>query len=286
MTNHHAHSTYSDGQHTLEDNLIEAIRRGVKRYGISDHAPIAEYDFGSMPMADLPKYLAEVDRLRVKYADRLKLWKSLEVDYITGLMSVNSDHIRSADLDYTVASVHYVDRLADGDYWSFQRPNPVFEQGINEIFGGSVRKMVERYFFLVREMLETAPGDVLAHLDRIKKRNVKGKYWDEHATWFVTAVEETLEAIQGAGVILEVNTRGLYKQNLGDTYPSTWIVKRAHERGVPLQVNSDAHQAEHVDGGFDFAYGYLSEIGVEATTVFGDDGWERLAVEEYFAKAD
>ena len=273
LTNHHAHTRYSDGVGAPRDYVERALQEGFSQYGFSDHAPIPLHDMGSMKLAELADYSQTITGLQQQYANRITLYKSLEVDYIPGVMNVQSPHILAAGLDYTVGAVHYVDYLPDGQPWSFQRPNPVFEAGIRTIFGGSARRMVEGYYALVREMVTDYPPDIVAHLDRIKRRNVNGTYWDEYADWYVAAVEDTLDAIAGAGCIMEVNTRGIYLKETSDTYPTDWIVRRAHARGIRLQVNSDAHQAEHISGGFREAYWRLGEIGVEEVYLYDGQGF-------------
>ena len=270
IVNHHAHTTFSDGAHDAETMIRRAVELGMEGYGYSDHAPIRIHDFGNMELDNLKAYSTEIDRIKAAYADRIKVYKSLEVDYIPGLINVDTDYIVAADLDYTVGAVHYVETL-DGKPWSFQRPDPSFERGINEIFGGSGRKMVERYFELVREMVRQHPPDVVAHLDRIKKRNPKAQYWDEHDAWFGAEIDRTLNLIADAGIILEVNTRGIYKGEIDETYPSLWIVERANRMGIPLQVNSDAHDVAHITGAFSEVYGRLLRVGVASVKVFDDD---------------
>ena len=281
--NHHAHTRYSDGVGEPRDYVEQALREGFNQYGFSDHAPIPLRDMGSMKLAELAEYSRVIGALQQEYADRIRLYKSLEVDYIPEVMNVHSPHILEAQLDYTIGAVHYVDYLPDGQPWSFQRPNPVFERGINTIFGGSTQRMVERYYALVREMVTTHPPDVVAHLDRIKRRNLDGRYWDEHTDWYVAAVEETLEAIAGAGCIMEVNTRGVYLDETSDTYPTDWIVARAHARGIRLQVNSDAHRREHISGGFREAYRQLRKIGVEQVYLFDGQGFGAQALDAFKA---
>ncbi len=270
--NHHAHTRYSDGFGEPEEYVRAALDAGFTAYGFSDHAPIPLDDLGSMKMMELPDYVRETERLRTAYGDRIRLFRSLEVDYIPGVIDVDCPHIRAAELDYTVGAVHYVDYLGENEPWSFQQRNPVFERGIATIFDNDPRRMVERYYALVREMIELHPPDILAHLDRIKRRNVDGKYWDELADWHVEAVEQTLETILSADLIMEVNTRGIYLGETSATFPSRWIVRRAHERGIRLQVNSDAHAPGHINGAFDQAYGMLRELGV--ATVWTFDGQE------------
>ncbi|MGB3799241.1 MAG: histidinol-phosphatase [Lewinella sp.] len=280
LINHHAHTHYSDGVGAPTKYVEQAIQEGFDAYGFSDHAPIPSEDVGSMSITDLSDYIAEIEDLQRKYGQRIRLYKSLEVDFIPGIINVDSTHVRAAGLDYTVGAVHYIDRLPDGQPWSFQRANPVFEEGINTIFGGSPRAMVERYFELVREMVTTHPPSVVAHLDRIKKRNENGRYWQESEAWYRKAIEETLEAIAGAGCIMEVNTRGIYRNETTDTYPTDWVVERAHQWGIRLQVNSDAHQTDQISGGFPEAYRMLTDIGVETLHVFMGAGFTPIAVED------
>ncbi len=279
LTNHHAHTHYSDGVGAPTEYVEQALREGFSSYGFSDHAPIPLEGVGSMSITDLSDYVDEIKKLADTYAGRIKLFKSLEVDYIPGVINVDSTHIAAAGLDYTVGAVHYVDYLRDGQPWSFQRANPVFEEGIDTIFGGNPRAMVERYFSLVREMVATHPPSVVAHLDRFKKRNTNGRYWTEEAPWYQRAVEETLEAIAGAGCILEINTRGIYRNEITDTYPTDWVVKRAYRRGIRLQVNSDAHHCNQISGGFAEAYQMLANLGIEELYVFNGNDFEALATE-------
>lgn len=276
ITNHHAHTRFSDGVGEPRDYLEQAVARGFSTYTFSDHAPVLADGAGCMLLSEMDTYAATIDDLRLAFANQLRIFKSLEVDFLPGVMNVDSDHIRGAHLDFTVGAVHYVDYLADGTPWSFQKQEPIFRDGIEQIFGGDPQKMVERYYALVREMVTEHPPHIVAHLDRVKKRNASGRYWDEHSAWYEAAVEETLDAIEQAGCILEVNTRGLYLKEIEDTYPSRWIVERAHRRGIPLQVNSDAHRPEHVDGAFPTAYGMLRDLGVETVTVFTGTRFEAV----------
>ncbi len=266
--NHHSHTTFSDGKAPAETFILEALRQGMTAYGFSDHCPIPHQDMSMMKMAQLPEYLAEIERLRAVYGDRIEIHRSLEVDYLPGLVSVDSPHIREAELDYTIGAVHFVDCL-DGDRpWSFQQPEPLFQRGIDEIFGGSARAMVERYYELVREMVTTHPPDIVAHPDRIKKRNLGGLYWKEKEPWYRETVEATLDDIARAGIIMEVNTRGMYRGTVQELYPSAWIMESAVGRGIPLQINSDTHEVEHVTGGFAPTYELLDRLGVRAVHIF------------------
>jgi len=280
ITNHHAHTRFSDGVGEPEEYVQAALAQGMAVYGFSDHAPFPEdIHFGSFDLIDLPDYVTTTESLRTKYAGKIELYRSLEVDFIPGEMDVNRPHLRAAEMDYTLGAVHFVGRLADGERWSFQRQDPIFQRGVDEIFGGSVQKTVERYYALIREMVDTHPTDIVAHLDRILKRNENDRFWDRTASWYRAAVLETLEAIAGAGLIMEVNTRGIYRGDNPTTYPDRWALEHALRLGIPVQINSDAHASEQIVGSFNDASEMLLAIGYESVRVFSGGAWTDIGLE-------
>ena len=66
---------------------------------------------------------------------------------------------------------------------------------------------------------------------------------------------------------MEINTAGLRKP-VGELYPSREFLKMAHEAGIPLLINSDAHAPEEVGADFDQAWAVAAEIGYTQTVRF------------------
>lgn len=274
LANHHAHSHFSDGRASAEDFLLEALEQGLLLYGFSDHAPIPLADFGSMAMSELAGYANEIERLRAMYGDRIQIYRSLEVDYIPDLISVDSEHIQRAELDYSIGAVHYVDYLDNGRPWGYESSHEQFEAGLAQIFGGRVRTAIERYYALIREMVENHPPDIVAHLDRIKKLNADNRYFREDADWYRDAVLATLDTIAAGGAIMEVNTKGYYKGESTEPYPSRWVLAEARRRDIPVHLSSDAHDPQHITGGFGDIARLLGEVGYTETTLFLDGKWQ------------
>ena len=108
-TNYHGHCNYCDGRGEMEAYIKKAIEYGMKNIGISSHAPVPFNVDWTMSPGKLNAYVNEIDALKAKYADEIPVYKSLEVDYIPNAISVNSAHIRNAQLDYSVGSIHFVD---------------------------------------------------------------------------------------------------------------------------------------------------------------------------------
>lgn len=273
FANYHAHSNFSDGQGTPEMYLQTAIQQGLKAYGFADHAPISLAGIGIMSFQQLPYYLAEIDRLKVVYADQIQVYKSLEVDYIPGVISVNSEPIKAANLDYTVGAVHYIDYLNGGQPWGFEGTDENFQKGLKEIFGGDIRACITRYYELIRAMVEEDCPDIVAHLDRIKKLNKNDRYFSERATWYQNEVIDTLDAIATANAVMEINTKGYYKGETEDTYPGKWVLEIANDMGIPFVLSSDAHHPNDITKGFKYAVSILRSIGVKTTMQFLDGEW-------------
>ncbi|PHN06471.1 histidinol-phosphatase [Flavilitoribacter nigricans] len=276
LANHHAHSNFSDGRLSPEDYLKNAIDQELLLYGFSDHAPIPHADFGAMKMEDLAAYLSEVDRLKEQYGDRIQIYKSLEVDYIPGMISLESRHIKEADLDYTIGAVHYVDFFPDGRPWGFEASVAQFERGINEVFQGDVKAALMRYYELIRIMVRDYRPDMVAHLDRIKKLNKGDRFFPERASWYREEVIRTMEVIAQAGVIMEVNTKSFYKKELEETYPGKWALEIAREMNIPVNIGSDAHHPDDITKGFDHASRVLQEVGYTTTKIFLDGIWQEV----------
>jgi histidinol-phosphatase (PHP family) len=91
-------------------------------------------------------------------------------------------------------------------------------------------------------------------------------------------VEETLEAIAGAGVIMELNTSAKMAGR-GDWQPAAWVLRRVLALGIRLVVSSDAHRPENVDRGLDEGSRLLSELGFSHLMELREHGWEELALE-------
>jgi histidinol-phosphatase (PHP family) len=274
LSNHHCHTLFSDGKTSPESFVKKALEENLVSLGFSDHAPIPNPGLTGMKAEALPDYQQVIARLRDTARDHLQIYKGLEVDYIPGVISVNSTHIVNANPDFTIGAVHYVDQFDDGTYWNFESGFRQFQRGVDEIFNGDIVVAVKRYYTLIREMVNDHRPDVVAHLDRIKKLNRRDRYFNENEKWYREEVIETLQAIARNKCILEVNTKGYYSGDSDDTYPSKWILEIANQLEIPVHLASDAHHPDHLRSGFDFGLKQLKAIGYKNTFVMLDHCWQ------------
>ena len=99
----HNHSTYSDGQNTLEEMALAAKALGLQYLGIADHSQTATYAQGLTEEQILRQH-AEIDKLNSQITD-FHIFKGIESDILPdGQLDYPADVL--ASFDFVVASVH------------------------------------------------------------------------------------------------------------------------------------------------------------------------------------
>jgi histidinol-phosphatase (PHP family) len=271
--NYHTHSHYCDGKAEPEAYLVKAIEKGFPACGYSSHAPVPFDTKWNMKQERLPTYLEEISRLREKYRGRIQVYTGLEVDYIGGLWGFHHPFFNNLKLDYTIGSVHFMDALSEGIPWTIDGSSEEFFRGFESAFHQDVRKLVTRYYELVREMVLKDSPTIIGHLDKIKMHNRHRIFLNEEEGWYRDCVEDTLDLIAAKGSIVEVNTRGTYRYDQPDLYPGKWILERIYRKKIPVMINADAHLPEEIDSGHVFAAGILQDIGFGSLRILWKNQW-------------
>lgn len=99
----HAHSTSSDGSHSIEQMAMAARDFGYEYIGITDHSQSLKIARG-VPVDDLWKQIRFIDKLNSRLPG-IRVLKSAEVDILAdGALDYPDELLK--ELDYTVCSVH------------------------------------------------------------------------------------------------------------------------------------------------------------------------------------
>lgn len=262
MTNYHTHSTYCDGKASPREMADFAVSHGFTALGFSGHSPLPFEN--TFSITDYDGYCREVHALQAEYAGRMAISLGLEIDYVPGMCEDFAPLIEQGGLDYVIGSVHLipVDNRPQGadDLWFIDGPRwERYDEGLNRLFGGDIRAGVKAYFHQQNAMLEKNRPTILGHPDKIAMHN-RGRYFTEDEPWYEALALETLELAHQLGVIVEVNTRGIYKGRHPDYYPSRRLLRQMQQWHLPVIVSTDAHAPEdllHTEG----AYEFLHDIG-------------------------
>lgn len=273
LTNHHTHSLYSDGSSQPEAYVIEAISKGFNLLGFTEHSPLPFDNPFSFKQENREEYIALMSSLKQKYAGEITIYTGMESDYIPGISEFFLKTKRNYNLDYIIGSVHLVRAGRDGELWFTDGPDyTTYDQGLNELFNGDIRKAVTTYYRQINEMIETQQFDIIGHFDKIKMHN-RDRYFKEDEAWYTELVDETLHLIQDRDIIVEVNTRGIYKKRSDTTYPGPDILKKIKKLRIPVMVNSDAHKPHELDGEFEYGFSLLKEAGIHEVVYYKGNGW-------------
>lgn len=270
-SNYHGHCHYCDGKGAPEEYIQAAIKNNMQVLGFSCHAPVPFKTTWTMPADKLPVYLDEMSVLKNRYADKIKLLTSLEVDFIPGLAGPSEQLIKSANLDYVIGSVHYVDAFENGDHWSIDNNNSEFEQGVASIFKNDIKKAIQRYFYLQQEMCDSQAPHILGHMDKIKMHNVVKSHFSENDPWYLNLVYDTLKLAVEKEIIVEINTK--YFQNNNLLFPGMEHFKWMRQNGVRVTINSDAHTPQALTLGFEHVADMLFIVGYRELWAWNDNSF-------------
>lgn len=242
--NYHTHSLYCDGKSTLEEQVRAAEQCGLHQLGLSSHAPVPFENSFAMAEEKLPEYIQEIDRLQ--QTTDVTLLKSLECDYIPEVTTEFADRQAQNGLDYIIGGVHQVKQLhGDGLWFIDGSKQETYDNGLRDLFDMDIKKAVTAFWEQTFEMLETQHLDIIAHFDKIKMHN-RNRFFTEDEVWYKILADKAIQLIKRYDVIIEVNTRGLYKKRSDSFYPSTELLMKARKADIPVIVSSDAHKAEEL----------------------------------------
>ncbi len=244
LPDYHTHTVRCGHAEGQAADYVEAARRaGLLALGVADHLPLLpEPDPElSMPLCELPEYVAEVLSLKVLYPDYVLL--GIEADYRRETVGEVASLLSSQPFDYVIGSVHFVRD------WAFDDPRQV-----DRYVGREIDALWVDYLELVGEAADTGLFTIVGHLDLVKKFG----YRPDRA--LDRELERLVARIARAGMLVEINTAGLRKP-AKEAYPSLHILRLLREAGVSITFGSDAHRPAEVGEGFDQAKALAQEAG-------------------------
>ena len=277
--NLHQHSLYSDGNAEPEKYVERAIEIGFSTMGFTEHSPLAFDNPFSLKQDNVKNYIDEIESLKQKYDGKIKIYRALEMDFIPG-MSEDFDYwAKECKTDYLIGSVHLVYTGKNSPLWFTDGPDPkIYDEGIQIFFGGDVKKAVKTFFHQTNQMIETQTFDIIGHFDKIKMHNAD-RFFSDEDKWYRNLLDETLELIKAKNLIVEINTRGIYKKRSNKYFPDGYALKRVQELNLPIIISSDAHQPKEINLLFDFTVDYLQNRGFNEMMMFANNKWEKCKLE-------
>lgn len=248
----HSHTEFCDGRAQMEAFAREAVSRGFTHYGFTPHSPLPIASPCNMTMENVPRYLAEVERIRREYGGNgCRFYAGMEIDYLGDHWGPASEVFRSMPLDYSIGSVHFIPSQ-EGEYVDIDGRYESFRRKMSEKFHDDLRYVVETFFAQSHRMLDAGGFDIIGHLDKIGHNASHHCDGVEDLPWYRALVNDLLDHVIASGVTVEINTKAFADHN-GRLFPAERHIPRLVEAGVPLIVNSDAHVPALIDASRPYA---------------------------------
>lgn len=279
LSNYHSHCTFCDGRSTPEDFVKFAISHGFRAYGFSSHSPLPFETFWNMSKGDMPEYLAEIDRMKQKYSDRLEIYVGLEIDYLDETYNASIPYFREMPLDYRIGSVHFLPiayPLTEENMVCIDGSFNDYKAAVERQYGGAIQKLVAQYFNSTMEMVEAGGIDIVGHIDKIYMNGQKYEGFDFDADWYQTPFNDCLHLIAEKGFMVEINTKNFSKKQ--ETYPRIDYLHRLAKLNIPVMVNSDCHYPDLVNDGRAEVFELLEKAGFTSTRELIKGSWEDVKI--------
>lgn len=100
----HTHTPYSHGKGTVEDNVREAIKKGLEYVAISDHGP--GHLFYGVNRNDFANMKRDVEKMSVKFP-KMQVRLSLEANIVHGANGLDLRPEEFEEFDFVIAGFHF-----------------------------------------------------------------------------------------------------------------------------------------------------------------------------------
>ncbi|HUK76833.1 MAG TPA: histidinol-phosphatase HisJ family protein [Thermoleophilia bacterium] len=251
---YHVHTTYSDGEGSVEECVAHAVALGLPEIGIADHLAGVEatpWDSATIPHSRLPDYVDEVLDVAARHSD-ITVLLGVEADYVAEHEAALASVLTAYPFQYVIGGIHVVDGMA------FDDPDNRTDARWSDPDG-----LFAAYYRAARRAAELGRFDIIAHLDYI------GLWGHRCGPGVDREIDAALRAMAASGCAIELNT-DRFSDPAGVMYPLPTTLRRARTLGVPLVISSDAHAAEHVGRIWDEAIALAREAGYRETLRVSD----------------
>lgn len=280
IANYHTHSVFCDGKDIPEDIAETAYNQGCKYLGYSSHSAFPFRSDCELKYEDFESYKERILSLRKAYKGRMEIFYGFEADYLPPLSWPDREFYKDKSPDYLIGSVHYVWNEKEPMKGSCTVDDSVenVKKGLEKIFNGDSKKMIQTYFDHERQMLSTCKFDIIGHPDLVRKRNSQLKLFNENDPWYKKEIKATAKAIKNAGVIVEINTGGMARGAIDSPYPSLEFLTLLNSYDVPIIYSSDAHKKDYILYGFDRAKKLAEMAGYSQRCYLTSQGWKTTSL--------
>ena len=226
---YHTHTKYSHGKGTKEENVLEAISKGIKTIGITDHG-YKHLTYG-IKLNDIYKMREEIDKFNEKYSN-IKVLLGMECNILDNRGNIDINDKIIENCDYIMAGYHFASTPTSLKSMLNHCNNYMIKNDKSKDFNTEaiINAMKNNNIFII-----THPGD-------------KGDVY----------IEEIAKVAKDTDTRLEINSsHGFLNSNQ---------LVEIKDIGNKFIIGSDAHIPQNV-GNFDLAMKIIKEARLDTSLV-------------------
>ncbi len=238
ISNYHGHTIHcKHGIGSTEEHIQSAIKYGLEEVAITEHVPIKGKKLSRIDYEDFEKFITELNILKTKYSDKIKILSGLECKYVE---AVFDDHLKlknKYNIDFLILGHHFSNLNQPGHYY----------------FQTDTYDMVDEYIENTIEAVKTGYFSIFAHPDIFLNKLPMDEYLLEKS-------KQLLKVCEQYNIVIEINANGI-RNNKG--YPNIDFWKLASKYNIGVVINADSHAPSEIcDDSIQAAYNFANELGI------------------------
>lgn len=249
----HVHSPYCPhgSNDSFEMYVEKAIKEGLNEISFTEHMPFPLYFMEDREFLDecspknemIEKYFNDLETIKEKYKNIIKISRGLEVDFIDGYEEKTKEllNLYGSKLDDSLLSVHFIN--IGNEYCDIDGKNG-FSKAVQAL--GSVEKVYDKYYETLLKAIKSDLGKFkpkrIGHPNLIRIFNKI--YPIEYKN--IDLLENIVIQLKARDYEVDVNTAGLRKEYCGEIYVSDIFKELVEQYEVRKVYGSDAHIASDV----------------------------------------
>ena len=249
----HVHSPYCPhgSNDSFEMYVEKAIKEGLNEISFTEHMPFPLYFMEDREFLDecspknemIEKYFNDLEKIKEKYKNIIKINRGLEVDFIDGYEEKTKEllNLYGSKLDDSLLSIHFIN--IGNEYCDIDGENG-FSKAVQAL--GSVEKVYDKYYETLLKAIKSDLGKFkpkrIGHPNLIRIFNKI--YPIEYKN--IDLLENIVIQLKARDYEVDVNTAGLRKEYCGEIYVSDIFKELVEQYEVRKVYGSDAHIASDV----------------------------------------
>lgn len=264
----HSHNTFCDGKNTPKEMAQRASDLGFVSFGFSSHSHLPYDNCYTMTPKNEKNYRKEILKLKEEYKEKMDILLGLELD----LDSPTPDF----KYDFIIGSVHQLH--INGKIFAVDESKNSFKECIEEFNG--VENLIKEYYTQVLRCSLRDGVDIVGHFDLIEKFNEDDSLFDSNNEKYLEIAFDTIDQIlkKRPNIVFEVNTGAIGRGYRSTPYPQLPILKYLAKSGAKIMINSDTHNIDTIDAGYNTAIKICNSAGFKEIYRLRKFGFEKIEI--------